>query len=99
MNFPSFEEIKEFIKNNEKATICEIRDKFNQQGDDIVSMMINNKEYVLAYGINAPFFNYLQEFMKNDYVECNEDVLCCLISDSTKYVGDEQFLPMVLSIN
>ena len=33
--FPSYEDLKEFIKQNPRATICEIRDNFNQKGEDI----------------------------------------------------------------
>ena len=98
MSFPNFNELKEFIKNNQKATICEIRDKFNQKGEDIVSIMNGNKKCDLAYSINAPFFEHLQEFMKNDYVIVQEDALCCLVSDKTKYIGKGHFLPIVLSI-
>ena len=40
------------------ATICEIRDKFGQKGDSIIS----TKQYVLAYSINSEFWCHLQEF-------------------------------------
>jgi len=100
--FPTYLELKQFIKNNQKATVCEIRDKFNQSGDSVISIIKPNctkKKIVLAYSINGLFFQYLQEFMKEDYVICDTDHMACLISDQTKYIGSDEFLPLVLSIN
>ena len=99
--FPTFLELKRFINENPQATICEIRDKFNQHGEDVISInkpKCKNKELVLAYGINSDFFKYLQTFMKEDYVICETDYMACLISDKTRYIGKGEFLPIVLSI-
>ena len=92
--FPTFVALKNFILENPKSTICEIRDKFEQHGDDVVI----NKEMVLAYNINGDFYGYLQNFMKQDYVLCDVDKMACLISDNHIYTGPGQFLPIVLSI-
>ena len=88
--YPTFLEIKQFIKDNPRVTICEIRDKFNQRGEAIISIKkpkCKNKELILAYGINSDFFKYLQTFMKEDYVICGTDNMACIISDSTTYTG------------
>lgn len=98
-SFPSFEELKEFIKKNQHATILEICKKFGQLGDSVISTMDGRTELVLAYGVNREFFEYLQSFMKEEYVQCNEDPFACLISDDTRYVGKGKFLPITLSIN
>lgn len=96
--FPTFAELKQFIKENPKTTICQLRDKYNQKGESIVCIKENKKTKVLAYGINSKFFEYLQSFMKEDYVICGSDMLACRISDSTLYIGKEEFIPIVLSI-
>jgi len=99
--YPSFTELKQFIKENKKATICEIRDKYNQKGETIICINkpnCKNKQQILAYGINSEFFKYLQSFMKEDYVICESDMLACRISDSTIYTGKGEFIPIVLSI-
>lgn len=99
--FPTFSELKQFIKENPQTTICEIRDKFNQQGESVISIKkpnCKNKELVLAYGINGDFFQYLQTFMKEDYVICDTNHMSCLISDKTRYIGKGEFLPIILSI-
>jgi hypothetical protein len=99
--FPTFQELKNFIKNNQRVTICEIRDKFNQKGSDICAIIkpgCKNKHLILAYSINKDFFTYLQKFMKNDYVAIDLDPLACMISDTTTYTGKGEFSPIVLSI-
>jgi hypothetical protein len=98
---PSFKQLKEFIKKNPKATICEIRDKFNKQGSSVCSVKDpnSNKELVLAYAIDRHFWTYLQNFMKEDYVICSPDMMACLISDKTRYTGPGEFVPITLSIN
>ena len=103
-SFPTFLELKQFITYNSQATICEIRDKFEQHGDVVVTRLTRlkpnckKKEMVLAYNINGDFFEYLQNFMKQDYVLCGVDKMACLISDNHIYTGPGQFLPIVLSI-
>jgi len=91
---PTFAELTHFIYQHPRATICEIRDEFNQKGDSFITI----KKQVIAYGINSEFFDHLQEFMKEDYVECDIDHMACLISDNTRYNGPGKFLPVVLSI-
>jgi len=100
-SFPTFLELKKFIQDNPEATICEIRDKFNQTGEAVISIKkdkCKNKELVLAYGINSDFFEYLQTFIKEDYVICRTDIIACRISDRTWYTGKGEFLPITLSI-
>ena len=99
--FPSFDELKNFLLENPRATICEIRDKFEQHGDVVVSRLkpnCKNKEIVLAYNINADFFQYLHTFMQQDYVHCDIDRMACIISDNHIYTGPGEFLPIVLSV-
>lgn len=99
--FPSFRELKKFISNNQRATICEIRNHFSQKGDTTICIPKPNckhKQYVLAYNINAEFYAHLTEFMKEKYVIVDKDPLACMISDSTIYTGPGEFLPIVLSI-
>ena len=91
---PSFAELSDFIYQNPRATICQIRDKFNQKGDSYITIM----NEVIAYGINSEFFEYLQEYMKEDYVQCDIDYMACRISDNTRWAGPGKFLPVVLSI-
>ena len=99
--FPSFDKIKEFIVSHQKATINEIKTYFKQSGEDIITISkpnCKNKKLVLAFNINGKFFEYLQEFMKNDFVLCDTDKMACLISDSELYTGPHEFLPITLSI-
>ena len=86
MNFPTFLEIKDFILNHQRATICEIRDHFNQKGDDVIFSAnpdCKKKVFVLAYGINGDFFDHLRDFMKQDYVILGTHIWACRISDNT----------------
>lgn len=93
--FPSFQEIKKFIQENDnRATICQIRDHFGQMG----SSTVHFKDKVLAYKINQQFYNHLHEFIKQFYVECDFDYMMCLAYDRTIYTGSKQFVPLVLSI-
>jgi hypothetical protein len=92
ITFPTFSELKQFIEENKKATICEIR---NQKGVDVI---INKQKEILAYGINSEFFFYLKTFIEEDYVVCTSDIIACLFSDSTQYAGEGKFQPIVLSI-
>jgi energy-converting hydrogenase Eha subunit F len=98
---PTFEQIRGFILSHQDATVCEIRDHFNQKGNSIMSRLkpgCKKKELVLAYGINGDFFTHLQNFMKQDYVTARSNPLACLISDSTIYTGPGEFVPIVLSV-
>ena len=100
--FPTYLELTQFIKEKPLSTICGIRDKFNQTGKSVVCIKkpgCKKKELVLAYGINKDFFEYLQSFMKEDFVVCSTSEMACLISDSTVYTGEGEFLPIVLSID
>ena len=99
--FPSFRELREFITNNEGATICEIRNHFNQRGNVVVTRpkpKCKNKQLVLAYGINGDFYTHLTNFMKEDDVIVDQNLLACRISDSTMYIGPGEFLPIFLFI-
>lgn len=96
--FPSFEELKDYIKLHSKSTICQIRDAFDMRGDSVISNLRNRKKMILAYDINDEFFRHLQQFIKQDYVICETDMMACLVSDNTRYVGKGKFLPIVLSI-
>ena len=98
--FPTFLELKEYIIEHPRATICELRDKFKQNGDDVISIKKNNsnQKHVLAYAINGDFFEYLKSFMKEEYVDINIEDMACLISDSTIYEGPGILSPIVLSI-
>lgn len=91
---PSFAELTHYIYQNQRATICQIRDNFNQKGDSYITI----KKQVIAYDINSEFFDHLRDFMKEDYVECDSDPLACLTSDDTRWTGPGKFLPLVLSI-
>jgi len=101
-DFPSFSVLREFIRENPKASICEIRDEFNQCGDDVVSRHkpgCSQKQLVLAYGINGEFFRYLQSFIKEEDVVVDADHVSCMVSDNTLYTGPGEFVPILLSIN
>ena len=100
-NFPTFSELKEFINEHPKATICEISDRFKQNGEDVIAIKKPNckkKKLILAFNIKSDFFEYLQTFIKEEYVICQEDFMACLISDRHRYTGSEEFCPIVLSI-
>lgn len=100
--FPTFLELTEYIIEHPRATICELRDKFNQHGDDVVISKIkkkSNQKKVLAYAINGDFFKYLQSFIKEcKYVDVDIENMARRISDSTSYNGPGEFIPYVLSI-
>lgn len=101
LQYPTHEELCKFIIENPKSTICEIRDKFEQYGDDIISIPKPNcqeKQLILAFNIQSNFFKYLQTFMKEDYVLTGTDHMACAISDKEIYRGPGEFLPIVLSI-
>lgn len=102
-NFPTFDEIKNFISANPKATICEIRNHFGQQGTEDIAIKkpgTKNKYYILAYNINSKFYEHLRDFMKQDYVKVELDALCCMISDGVfkSLKNNCEFYPVVLSI-
>lgn len=101
-NFPTFLELKQFIYEHPKSTICAIRDNFNQIGDAVIIIKkptCKNKEFVLAYNINSEFWKYLYTFMKEEYVKCEEDRLAeRIITDEKKYTGQGEIFPIVLSI-
>ena len=100
-DFPSFSALRDFIHKNPKVSICEIRDEFNQCGDDVVTRPkpeCSQKQLVLAYGINGEFFRYLQTFIKEDDVIVDTDHMSCMVSDKTMYVGPGEFVPILLSI-
>lgn len=100
-NFPTFEQIREFILSHQGATVCEIRNHFNQKGDDVMGRLkpgCKNKNIILAYGINGEFFRHLQNFIKQDYVTADSSAMACLVSDDTRYVGPGEFIPIILSV-
>ena len=94
--FPTMLELKEYVRANHRATICGLRDAFEQDGDGIVR---KKSGMVLAYGINLDFYKHLLAFMEEDYVICSVDMAICNASDNTRYTGHGVFLPLVLSID
>ena len=86
-------ELKEYVRANHRVTICGLRDAFGQAGDCIVR---KGAGIVLAYDINKDFYEHLLVFMEEDYVICSVDMA---ITDSTRYTGRGEFLPLVLSID
>ena len=85
-SFPTFEQLKQYIRGHPAATICEIRDNFDQRGDSVISITkpkCKKKQLILAFDINADFFAYLQSFMREDYVPTDdlsdEDVEAALL--------------------
>ena len=100
-NLPSFDEIKQFIIERPWATICEIRDKFNQKGEFSCGYLkegCKTKMEIYAYGATEQFGPHILEFIKQDYVELDIDPLASLQSDSTRYRGPDEFVPIVISI-
>ena len=105
--FPTFPELKDFIIKHPGATICEIRDHFHQQGEDIVSIKSplpfgKSKKIVkciLAYGIDGAFYTHLTAFIREKYVKVEANEMACRISDATIYIGPGKFIPTILSID
>lgn len=100
--FPTISELKQFIYEKKRATICEIRDKFSQRGNSTICIKnsdCNKKDLVLAYNINKEFWDFLKIFMKKAYVRCDIDIMVCMYSDKTIYSGSNEFVPLVLSID
>ena len=93
-SLPSFAELTHYIYQNPRATICQIRDNFNQKGDFHITV----GKRVIGWGMNSEFCDQLQEFMKEDYVQWDTDSLACFISNNTRWTGPGKFLPLVLSI-
>ncbi len=96
--YPSFDEIKKFVETNPRATINEIKDEFDQHGDAVCSVWKGDKKLVLSFGIDEGFWNHLTHFIEQEYVEVDEDAFACCISDKQRYVGEGEFIPIVLSI-
>ena len=98
-NFPSYEELKQFLNDNPDSTINEIKAYYNQNGDEFISFTKPNckkKQIVWAYNINYQFAKYLQTFMKQEYVEIKKSPIACMIDGW--YTGPEEFIPITLSI-
>lgn len=98
--YPSFEELRQYLRTHPRTTICELRDVYHQRGDDIIAYEKPKEEdqIVLAYGIQREFFTYLQSFIREQDVICQVDEMTCLVKDQTRYIGKGQFLPFVLSL-
>ena len=99
--FPTILELKEYVRDNHRVTICGLRDAFGQEGDGIVrkkERCCGHKGMVIAYGINLDFYEHLLVFMEEDYVICSVDMAICNALDTTRYTGHDKFLPLVLSI-
>jgi hypothetical protein len=98
ISFPSFEEISEFIRNEGEVTFLNLRDKFNQHGENTICFpTYDGEEVVVAYNINGEFFKYLQEFIRKNNVGTREDMSVIKRRDPTLYSGDRgKFYPVVL---
>lgn len=99
--FPSFSELKVFVTNHPRSSVCEIRDHFNQQGDDTITIPKEGckfKRRVVAYAIRADFYSHLKEFIKKDYIKLDLCRMSCMVSDSTIYHGKHEFLPVLLTV-
>jgi len=82
--YPSFNQLREFIEAHPRTSVCEIRNHFNQRGNDIISLTITKHK-------NGEFFTYLFTFLKQDYVIWDN-------YDSSIYPSDGKFGPLVFSI-
>ena len=98
MTFPTYDEIKQFIIDKPRATVCEIRDRFDQRGNHWGVTEFRGEECLVAYGINGDFYTYLLKFLKQDCVEWDGSLLDCAVSDSTRPPPGIKFLPLVFTI-
>ena len=101
--FPSNQELKEYIEKNQRATIYEICNRFNQTGEDTWAVRkpgCVEKASVLAYNINTEFIPILQNFLQQDFVTAQEDQLACLVSNPHGIINNRQqeFVPFVISV-
>jgi len=63
--FPTYDEIKEYVKTKGKVTVYDLVKNFNQRGEDVIESIINGKKCILCFGVKKEFFEYLEELIKN----------------------------------
>src|SRR5690242_15496393 len=98
--YPPFSELRKFVAEKRYTTICEIRDRFNGNGNDTIYVSLPGRidKVVVAYCINVEFFRYLRGFMRQKYVKIDQDNFTSMFFDTTYYTGRGRFVPIVLSI-
>jgi len=101
--FPSNQELREYIEKNQRATIYEIINRFNQTGEDTWAIRkpgCVEKALIFAYNINGDFIPILKNFISQDYVVDHIDPLACLVSNPHGIINNRQqeFVPFVISV-
>jgi hypothetical protein len=96
---PTHQEIIDFIKENPKSTICQLREHFKQSGESGAHIMKDGKKFFWCYGCKKSFIYLLEKVRFDDNIIQDVDTSTCLISDSTsmKLERGEDFLPLVLT--
>ena len=90
----NIKQVKDYIRQNQRATISEIRDSFDMKQGNCM-YIIDDK--IIGYDMPEYFFKLLQQVIKEDDVVVEHDPFCSLISDS-EYLRDHRFHPIVLSV-
>jgi hypothetical protein len=103
MSLPTFQELKQYIKSNPQATIWQITNHFNQQGEYVWSVPkpdCKKKMLIVGFNMKLDFTNHLVSFIKKDYVKVEYNHLVTMITDGQRMRDNkfEEFCPVVLSI-
>nr|QBK92283.1 MAG: hypothetical protein LCPAC304_06300 [Pithovirus LCPAC304] len=99
---PSFEKIAAHLKENPGSTIQELAEAFDKTDDDTVITMLKpgckKKNYVVAVNVQSDFWTHMQRFSNEPYVDMQLSPLSCMITDSVRYTGPDEFVPLVWNI-
>ena len=98
---PSFEEIAEYIKEHPGSTIQELANAFAKTDDNVIMMPkpgCKKQHYVVAVNVQTNFWEHMQQFTKEPYVEVRTNKFCCMITDNVIYTGPHEFLPLIWSV-
>lgn len=101
--FPSNQELREYIENNQRATIYDICNRFNQTGEETWAIRKPDcveKALIFARYINGDFIPILQNFLQQDFVELQKDPVSFLVSNPHFIINNRQQedVPLVISV-
>ena len=104
VNFPSFDEVKAYIKKNQPVTWPELAKHYNQEGDRFIcskNHQIDGKDIIIGHGISRAFFKYLQPFTQLECVVFTTSPFVYMVAGGPIYTdlsSDEVFPYVTLSI-
>jgi hypothetical protein len=103
-DFPSFDEVKAYIKKNQPVTWPGLAKHFNQESDDyftVTDPRDNKTDIITGHGITHIFFSYLQPFTQLECVVFTCSPILYIVAGGPIYddfASDEVFPYVTLSI-